>query len=158
MDVWKLWPRCPREIGFGPQSGELSIHTSDLQLTLIFRMYPEKETYGAWPRSGEIDIALARGNDAASYNNGRDTVSSALHWGTSVDQDQSSRTSGKLTLRRQDLSVGFHTYGIEWSETHLFTWIDDRVYQMTSTGFGPSWGGNMYQRGGFPDMWSNGQL
>jgi hypothetical protein len=56
------------------------------------------------------------------------------------------------------LAAGFHTYGIEWSETHLFVWIDDRVYQMLSTGFGVSWGGDMYQRGGFQNMWSNGQL
>jgi beta-glucanase (GH16 family) len=121
-------------------------------------MYPEQETFGAWPRSGEIDIAQVRGNDPANYDSGRDTVSSALHWGLSKYTDQSARTSGKLTLRRQDLSAGFHTYGIEWSETHLFTWIDDRVYHVTSTGFGASWGGNMYQRGGFPDQWDNGAL
>lgn len=121
-------------------------------------MYPEQETYGAWPRSGEIDIAQVRGNDAASYDNGRDTVSSAMHWGLSINTDQSARTSGKLTLRRQDLAAGFHTYGIEWSEAYLFTWIDDRVYQTMSTGFGASWGGNLYQRGFFQDQWTNGQL
>jgi beta-glucanase (GH16 family) len=127
-------------------------------LTLNFRMYPEQETYGPWPRSGEVDIAQVRGNNAATYENGRDTVSSALHWGPSIYLDQSARAFGKLTLRRQDLAAGFHTYGIEWSETHLFAWIDDRVYQMLSTGFGVSWGGDMYQRGGFQNMWSNGQL
>ena len=26
-------------------------------------MMPEEEVYGAWPRSGEIDIAEFRGND-----------------------------------------------------------------------------------------------
>jgi beta-glucanase (GH16 family) len=121
-------------------------------------MYPEQETYGPWPRSGEVDIAQVRGNNAATYKNGRDTVSSALHWGPSIYLDQSARTFGKLTLRRQDLATGFHTYGIEWSESHLFAWIDDRVYQTLSTGFGASWGGDMYQRGGFQNMWSNGQL
>jgi beta-glucanase (GH16 family) len=136
----------------------LSIHASDALLIPIFRMYPEQETYGAWPRSGEIDIAQVRGNDAASYNGGRDTISSALHWGLSTYLDQSARTSGKFTLHRQDLAAGFHTYGIEWSETHVFTWVDDRVYQIMYTGFGASWGGNMYERGGFPLMWINGAL
>lgn len=121
-------------------------------------MYPENETYGAWPRSGEIDIAQSRGNAPASYSGGSDTVSSALHWGPAADLDQSARTTGKLTLRRKDLANEFHTYGIEWSEGYVFTWIDDRNYHMTSTGFGPSWGGNMYQRGGFPNMWIAGQL
>jgi beta-glucanase (GH16 family) len=120
-------------------------------------MYPEEETYGEWPRSGEIDIAQIRGNDPADYTNGRDTVSSTLHWGPSPNLDQSARTTGKLTLRRQDLSAGFHTYGLEWSETYLFTWIDDRTYQIETTGFGPSWGGEMYQRGGFQTMLTNGK-
>jgi beta-glucanase (GH16 family) len=121
-------------------------------------MYPEKETYGPWPRTGEIDIAQIRGNNAAKYEGGLDTVSSVMHWGDTVYLDQSDRTSEKLTLRRQDLSRGFHTYGIEWSETRLFTWIDDRVYQILSTGFGPSWGGTMYQRAGYANMWMDGGL
>lgn len=121
-------------------------------------MYPEKETYGMWPRSGEIDIAQCRGNAPASYKGGRDTVSSSLHWGPSANLDQSARTTGKLTLRRQDLSKSFHTYGIEWSEDHVFTWIDTRVSHMVSTGFGASWGGNLYERAGFPNMWIKGEL
>jgi beta-glucanase (GH16 family) len=130
----------------------------DLPLTLPRRMYPENETYGAWPRSGEIDIALVRGNGASNYPNGRDTVQSSLHWAPSVSLDQVARTSGKLLLRREDLAAGYHTYGMEWNEKYFFTWIDNRNFQMTATGFGPSWGGNMYQRGGFPDMWINGEL
>jgi beta-glucanase (GH16 family) len=121
-------------------------------------MYPENETYGAWPRSGEIDIGLVRGNSAEDYDGGRDTVTSALHWGPSANLDQSARTTGKLELRREDLASGFHTYGVEWSETHFFTWIDDRVWEVTHTGFGASYGGNMYERGGFPNMWIAGQL
>lgn len=31
-------------------------------------MYPEVETYGMWPRSGEIDIAQVRGNEPSSYS------------------------------------------------------------------------------------------
>lgn len=120
-------------------------------------MYPEQETYGPWPQSGEIDIAQLRGNPAASYPNGRDTLSSALHWGLTLDLDQSARTSESFTLRRQDLSAGFHTYGFEWSETRMFTWIDDRVHQVLSTGFGAS-RGTMYQRGGFSSMWSSAGL
>jgi beta-glucanase (GH16 family) len=121
-------------------------------------MYPETETYGMWPRSGEIDIAQSRGNEPSTYAGGRDTVSSSLHWGPSATLDQSARTSGKLTLKRKDLSNEFHTYGIEWSEGYIFTWVDDRVTHMISTGFGAKYGGNMYQRGGFPDMWIGGEL
>ena len=121
-------------------------------------MYPENETYGAWPRSGEIDISQIRGNSPEYYNGGRDTVNSALHWGTSANLDQSARTTGHFELRREDLASEFHTYGMEWSETHFFTWVDDRVWRVVHTGFGASYGGNLYQRAGFPNMWINGQL
>lgn len=120
-------------------------------------MYPEEETYGAWPRSGEIDISQIRGNAAEEYNGGRDTVTSTLHWGLSPALDQSARTTGNLQLHREDFSSGFHTYGLEWSETHFFTWVDDRVTQVTHTGFGQEYGGNLYQRGKFADMWFNGK-
>lgn len=45
------------------------------------RMMPEKEEYGAWPRSGEIDIVEARGNTVDYPTGGRDTCSSTIHWG-----------------------------------------------------------------------------
>ena len=44
-------------------------------------MMPEKDTYGVWPRSGEIDIMEARGNDMSYEYGGRDEFSSSLHWG-----------------------------------------------------------------------------
>lgn len=45
-------------------------------------MMPEKEEYGVWPRSGEIDIVESRGNDVDYPSGGRDTCSSTIHWGT----------------------------------------------------------------------------
>jgi Glycosyl hydrolases family 16 len=109
-------------------------------------MYPEKETYGAWPRSGEIDIAQIRGNDPKNYSGGRDTVTSSLHWGVWGYLDQSDRTTGEFVRPRYDLAEGFHTYGLEWTETKLYTWIDDEMYKIEQTGWGPSYGGDMYQR------------
>ncbi|PMD58222.1 glycoside hydrolase family 16 protein [Hyaloscypha bicolor E] len=98
-------------------------------------MYPEKETYGVWPRSGEIDIAQIRGNDPKHYSGGRDTVTSALHWGVRQNLDQSDRTTGEFVRRRYDLAQGFHTYGLEWTETKLYTWIDDENYKIEQTGW-----------------------
>lgn len=37
-------------------------------------MMPEDSVYGVWPRSGEIDIAESRGNDAETYANGNNQV------------------------------------------------------------------------------------
>jgi hypothetical protein len=44
-------------------------------------MMPEESKYGDWPRSGEIDIAEARGNSIDYPLGGRDTYTSSLHWG-----------------------------------------------------------------------------
>jgi len=46
-------------------------------------MMPETDTYGEWPRSGEIDIMEARGNSPSYSIGGRDKFSSSLHWGYS---------------------------------------------------------------------------
>lgn len=43
-------------------------------------MMPRDSVYGEWPKSGEIDIMEARGNDV-SYPGGRDLYYSTLHWG-----------------------------------------------------------------------------
>jgi beta-glucanase (GH16 family) len=87
--------------------------------------------YGPWPRSGEIDIVESRGNFGDDYPDGRDSVISALHWGPLPEADGFWRTSGKHNLRRTDYSESFHTYGLEWNENYLFTYIDTRLLVRT---------------------------
>ncbi|OQU99177.1 hypothetical protein CLAIMM_04849 [Cladophialophora immunda] len=91
--------------------------------------------YGPWPASGEIDIAELRGNPGASYPDGRDSVSSTLHWGPVAAADAFWRTSGKHNLRRTDYAATFHTYGLEWSEKYLFMYVDTRLVQVMFTKF-----------------------
>jgi beta-glucanase (GH16 family) len=102
---------------------------------------PENEVYGVWPRSGEIDIAEARGNAAGYPDGGRDIYTSTLHWGNyapkkvkshqinpisgpSSDNDGFWRTTDGKALRRTDFSEGYHTFGLEWSQNYLFTYLD----------------------------------
>ena len=47
-------------------------------------LLPQDETYGAWPRSGEIDIIQSRGNNASYAQRGVDYAQSSLHWGESI--------------------------------------------------------------------------
>jgi hypothetical protein len=47
-------------------------------------MLPVNETYGAWPRSGQIDILTGRGNNHTYPNRGVDYAQSDLHWGESM--------------------------------------------------------------------------
>lgn len=90
-------------------------------------MMPEADVYGKWPRSGEIDIAESRGNSGDNYTDGRDSLIGALHWGPVSEKDAFYKTSGKHNLRRTDYSEAFHTFGLEWSENYLFTYIDSRL-------------------------------
>jgi beta-glucanase (GH16 family) len=90
-------------------------------------MMPQDEVYGEWPKSGEIDIAESRGNDARTYPMGNNLVSSALHWGTATENDRWRRAYGEWGGKRVLYSEDFHTYGLEWSEKYLFTWLDGRL-------------------------------
>lgn len=90
-------------------------------------MMPQDSVYGEWPKSGEIDIAESRGNDARKYSMGDNLVSSALHWGTATENDRWRRSYGEWGGKRVRYTDDFHTYGLEWSEKYLFTWLDGRL-------------------------------
>ena len=90
-------------------------------------MMPVDSVYGEWPTSGEIDIAESRGNKGSDSLDGRNSLIGALHWGPLSSTDGFWRTSGKHNLRRDDWSNSFHTYGLEWSQNYLFTYIDTRL-------------------------------
>ncbi|KAI9855843.1 MAG: hypothetical protein M1824_005832 [Vezdaea acicularis] len=111
-------------------------------------MMPEKNTYGDWPASGEIDIAESRGNFGDDYPDGRDSLTSALHWGPVPESDAFFKTSGKHNVRRTDYSAIYHTYGLEWSENYLFTYIDSRLLQVFFIKFNSKYK-TMWDRGGF---------
>lgn len=154
-----LWPAIWYVIDVGPlpslpfcRFSHLSLNKLPLvYLHSIFscRMLPQDSIYGEWPKSGEIDVIELRGNSPETYGNGRDTAGSALHWGLTFNTDRFLQTSSKHYLRRSDYSQGFHTFGMEWSEKYLFTYIDNRLLQILSVGFG---GGNMWTRSGLSDQ------
>ncbi|KAH4291897.1 hypothetical protein HBI81_173480 [Parastagonospora nodorum] len=119
-------------------------------------MMPEDDAYGVWPRSGEIDIAEFRGNDY-HYPEGRDFVSSTLHWGPSYQHDAYKETHGTRFLRRKDFSSDFHVFGLEWTEDYLFMYLDSRLKQVTYTKFSEK--KLLWDRGGFSTMTTeNGTL
>jgi beta-glucanase (GH16 family) len=113
-------------------------------------MMPESSEYGVWPRSGEIDIAESRGNDVEYAAGGRDVYTTALHWGPTTQTDAYWRTTAGKAIRRTDYSKGFHTYGMEWSDSYLYFFIDTRLVQVFFIKFNV--GENMWQRGDFASM------
>jgi len=115
-------------------------------------MLPVNDTYGPWPLSGEIDIAESRGNNHTYISGGNNIVSSALHWGPDSANDAFWRTNVKRTALHTTYAAKSHTFGLEWSQKYLFTYIDTALLQVLYTNFNePLW-----KRGDFPQSDSNG--
>jgi len=115
-------------------------------------MMPVNNTYGAWPMSGEIDIAESRGNNHTYAQGGNNIISSALHWGPDPANDAWWRTNVKRSALHTTYALTEHTFGMEWSQKYIFTYVNSRLLQVLYTNFNqPLW-----QRGGFPSFDSNG--
>ncbi|EXJ53793.1 hypothetical protein A1O7_09129 [Cladophialophora yegresii CBS 114405] len=115
-------------------------------------MLPVNDTYGPWPSSGEIDLAESRGNNWTYGMGGNNIVSSTLHWGPDGANDAWWRTNNKQHASHTTYAAGFHTYGLEWTPTHIYTYIDTRLMQVLYTNFKtPFW-----RRGKFPVSDTNG--
>jgi beta-glucanase (GH16 family) len=78
-------------------------------------LYPQKHTYGAWPASGEIDVAEWFSADA-------DNVYPSVHY------------SGEDPLRSTgydcvvpDAGGGYHRYAVEWTPTQMRFLYDGRL-------------------------------
>lgn len=115
-------------------------------------MMPVVDTYGPWPASGEIDICESRGNNHTYAQGGNNIASSALHWGPDPTLDGFWRTNNKRAALHTTYSAGFNTFGLEWSQKYLFTYVNSRLLQVLYTNFDTP----MFQRGNFPAISSNG--
>ncbi|KAK0634115.1 beta-1,3-glucan-binding protein [Immersiella caudata] len=115
-------------------------------------MMPIDSAYGPWPQSGEIDIAESRGNNHTYPQGGNNIVSSTLHWGPNPANDAFWRTNVKRPALHTTYAADFNTFGIEWSQKYLFTYINSRLLQVLYTNFDrPLW-----ERGSFPAVSPNG--
>ncbi|KAK6520653.1 hypothetical protein TWF506_000902 [Arthrobotrys conoides] len=116
-------------------------------------MLPVEDIYGSWPRSGEIDIMESRGNDYRYPQGGNDIVSSALHWGPDSAHDAWWMTNVKHRALHTTYSAGFNTFGIEWSDKYMFTYVNSRLLQVLYTKFDAK---GLWERGNFPLSSANG--
>ncbi|KAK7740512.1 hypothetical protein SLS53_005355 [Cytospora paraplurivora] len=118
-------------------------------------MMPKDSVYGAWPKSGEIDIMESRGN-TVSYPGGRNLYYTTLHWGPSSTYDSYWKTQAVRTDRRGDFTDGFHTYGLEWTANHIYMYFDDRLTQVLYTKFHAD--ETLWKKGGFAGDSENNTL
>mmetsp|Transcript_35702 Transcript_35702/g.114218 ORF Transcript_35702/g.114218 Transcript_35702/m.114218 type:complete len:326 (-) Transcript_35702:1183-2160(-) len=98
---------------------------------------PNDEVYGAWPRSGELDVMESRGNDPIYANEGVEMgnarASATFHFGPDAARNGYffARNSSKVPLVETDdeptLADGFHVYGLYWSDAELYAYVDDQI-------------------------------
>lgn len=151
----RLVTKGKKSIRYGKVEITAKLPTGDWLWPAIWMM-PENSTYGEWPRSGEIDIVESRGNGYDYPEGGKDWMTSTLHWGPSWLADAYWKTTAGRHLRRTDYTKEFNTFGLEWSEDYIFTYLNSRLVQTLYTGFKKN--KNMWELGQFSKMSENKSL
>ena len=91
-------------------------------------MLPERETYGAWAASGEIDImeAVNLGVPCATCPGGRESkILGTLHFGGKWPNNTH---KGEEVAMPLVLEGGFHVYSVEWSADRITWQVDGRTF------------------------------
>ena len=150
----RLNTKAGATIKYGRVEVEAKIPAGDWLWPAIWMM-PVEDTYGPWPASGEIDIMESRGNNwTYRVQGGNNIVSSTLHWGPDPENDQWWQNNVKREALHTTYADSWHTFGLEWSEKYIFSYIDTRLLQVLYTGFDKP----MWSKGEFPPSDSNGTL
>lgn len=90
-------------------------------------MLPEKDSYGPWAASGEIDIleAVNLGVPCATCPGEReDTILGTLHFGGKWPDNRHAGTE----VHFPGVIEGFHTFSIEWQNDRVIWQVDGRTY------------------------------
>ncbi|KAK3910340.1 Beta-1,3-glucan-binding protein [Frankliniella fusca] len=121
-------------------------------------LFPQDELYGAWPRSGEIDLVEGRGNaklfDGQGKQDGIRRVTSILHFGPAHDETSYHGTYTKY-LDSDTLADDFHVYTLDWSEAGFRFLLDGKLI-----GERPAPKEGFWKLGGFQgeDIWNGKKM
>ncbi len=83
-------------------------------------MLPDKEKYGGWAASGEIDIMELVGHEP-------EKVHGTLHHGGGWPQN--THTGAPFTLEKGTFADDFHRFAIEWEKGVVRWYVDGELYQ-----------------------------
>lgn len=117
--------------------------TKGMHLWPAVWLIPTDGAYGPWPRSGEIDIMEARGQNVAE-------IESTIHYGSSR-RDRGKIGSAMIDFPF-DFSQEFHVFGFEWTNQSMRWFLDGVLYFQTSTDrfFTDKKGERIYRKKGSP--------
>ncbi|ORY85561.1 concanavalin A-like lectin/glucanase domain-containing protein [Protomyces lactucae-debilis] len=98
---------------------------------------PVNNVYGEFPKSGEIKIMESMGNKQLTGTKkmpaskvGSRRLTSAFHWGPASDNDRVDKSNGFALANKGAWSDEYHTFGVEWSEKYIYTYVDSRLAQV----------------------------
>lgn len=86
-------------------------------------MLPQKEKFGTWPASGEIDILEARGQEP-------NKILGTLHFGAKWPAN--THISKDTVMPNNGTIADFHTYAIEWEPGEIRWLLDGKTYATQS--------------------------
>ena len=90
-------------------------------------MYPQNPAYGAWPSSGEIDVAEWFGNTHTNH------VFPSVHY---AGENKAFSTGYNCVVSTPDSA--FHTYAVDWTSTVMSFYYDNKLcYQHSWTPSAP---------------------
>jgi len=118
-------------------------------------LLPQRNAYGPWPSSGEIDLMESRGNrklfNPAGVNIGTEQVSQTLHYGPYWPYNGYEKAHYEAQSPvDQGYDREFHTYGFEWTPEGMAFSVDGIA---TGTVTPPP--GGFWELGEFPDTVKN---
>ncbi len=87
-----------------------------------FWMLPEKNIFGGWPQSGEIDIMEVIGKEPSK-------LYGTLHFGPGPGSVQ---LGSNVSLQKGSFNDEFHVFSLEWEENQLKWYLDGKLFSSYS--------------------------
>jgi beta-glucanase (GH16 family) len=101
---------------YGRFEARIRIDTAEQGLWPAFWMLPERNTYGGWPYSGELDIMEIRGSKPFF-------TTAASHFYDS----RHTYISGERRFPNGTSMTDFHVYAVEWTPTKITYYVDEEI-------------------------------
>jgi len=123
-------------------------------------LMPTDNTFGSWPRSGEIDMVEIRANNNLTCRGkqiGNQLMGSTLHFGPDSSYNIWRPTHYEAILEEGDFASDFHIFGLQRLPNSIRFYVDGIPIGQIDPPPGGFWDiGNFDKNPGGPNIWANG--